>query len=162
MSRLEPFRERLLEMCRRTYREDLVSVAVFGSWARGTATPESDIDVLLVADELPPSRGKRLSQFEQIELETEAIRRRIWESSSVAPSLSPVIKTPDELEAGSPLFLDMTECCDALYDREAFLANYLGKLKQRMKELGTRRRWAKGGYYWEYKPDLKPGEVVEL
>jgi predicted nucleotidyltransferase len=162
VSRIEALREALLEMCRRTYGESLVSLAIFGSWARGTATPESDIDLLLIAEKLPPSRGKRLDQFERIEAATEEIRRQIWESSPAASSLSPVIKTTEEFKAGSPLYLDMTEWCEVLFDRDSFLARALERLRQRMKELGTRRCSAKGGYYWEYKPDLKPGEVVEL
>ena len=162
MSRIQAFRESLLEMCRETYGEHLVSVAIFGSWARGTATPESDIDLLVIAEELPPSRGKRLDQFERIETATEQIRRQIWGASPAASSLSPVIKTTEEFKAGSPLYLDMTEWCEMLFDRDAFLASALALLRKRMKELGTRRCSAKGGYYWEYKPDLKPGEVVEL
>lgn len=162
VSRIEALRKALLELCPQTCGENLVSVAIFGSWARGTATPESDIDLLVIAEELPPSRGKRLDQFERIEAATEEIRLHIWGSSSVASSLSPVIKTTEEFKAGSPLYLDMTEWCEILFDRDAFLASSLVRLRKRMKELGTRRCSAKGGYYWEYKPSLKPGEVVEL
>ena len=32
------------------YGERLISLAVFGSWARGTATPASDLDLLVVAE----------------------------------------------------------------------------------------------------------------
>lgn len=42
------------------YGERLVSLAVFGSWARGAATPASDLDLLVVAEPLPPSRMKRV------------------------------------------------------------------------------------------------------
>ena len=42
------------------YGPRLISLAVFGSWARGTASPESDLDLLVVASDLPPSRMKRV------------------------------------------------------------------------------------------------------
>jgi predicted nucleotidyltransferase len=35
------------------YGERLISLAVFGSWARGTATPASDLDLLVVAEPRP-------------------------------------------------------------------------------------------------------------
>ena len=40
------------------YGERLISLAVFGWWARGAATPASDLDLLMVAESLPPSRMK--------------------------------------------------------------------------------------------------------
>ncbi len=40
--------EKLVTLCQKTYRENLVSVAVFGSVGRNTARPDSDIDILLV------------------------------------------------------------------------------------------------------------------
>ena len=139
-----------------------MTVAVFGSWARGTATPVSDIDLLIVGERLPPSRRKRVAEFETVEEATQSIRLAVWEGQNHAPDLSPIIKAQEEVEAGSPLFLDMTDWCRILWDRDDFFARYLAGLRKRLRRHGARRRWAKGGYYWEYKPDLKPGEVIEL
>ena len=36
---------------KQTYKERLVGVFLFGSWARGDATPESDIDVAVILQE---------------------------------------------------------------------------------------------------------------
>ena len=50
-----------------------------------------------------------------------------------------------------------------LYDRDGFFAAILQRLKTRLAELGSERRVDKDGYeYWVLKPDLKPGEAVEL
>ena len=161
-TRLSRFCKELVEVSQRLYGDRLVSLAVYGSWARGMATPVSDIDVLVIAEDLPSSRRKRVAQFEAVERDTEQTRRAIWGNDQTSPPLSPVIKTKNEALAGSPLFLDMTEWCEILWDWEGFLDGYLRGLRKRMRALGTRRRRAKGGYYWEYKPDLRPGEVVEL
>lgn len=162
MKRLEPLTGELVKSCRAVYGNDLVSVVLFGSWARGVATPESDIDLLIVVDGLPRGRTRRLEAFERVEVDTEVPRRKMWNDCAQIPELSPIFKTPEEVRRGSPLFLDMTEWCRILWDRDGFFASYLEDLRRRMKMLGTRRRRAKGGYYWEYKPDLKPGEIVEL
>ncbi len=47
------------------YGERLRSVLLFGSWARGDAHPESDIDLLVVLDEVP-SRQRELARMDSI------------------------------------------------------------------------------------------------
>ena len=53
----------IVEACMAVYADDLVVCALFGSYARGTATPESDIDLLVVARNLPRGRMNRVQQF---------------------------------------------------------------------------------------------------
>jgi len=160
--RLQRFAEELAAACRNVYGADLVSLAVFGSWARGVATPVSDIDVLLVASDLPSSRGRRMAQFGPVESATDESRSAIWEGGTPGPALSPIVKSPEEVSAGAPLFLDMTDWCEILYDRDGFFGSFLGGLRERLRLNGARRVWAKGGYYWEYKPNARVGEVIEL
>ena len=162
ISSLNRFKQTVWVACKEFYAETLVSLAVYGSWARGTATQESDIDMLIIVSDLPPSRGKRMRQFEAIDAVTLDSRKAVWGPTSPAPEISPLIKTPTEVEAGSPLFLDMTDWRDILFDRDDYLQRYLAALKERMRVNGTERRMAKGGYYWVYKPNLQPGEVVTL
>ena len=40
----------------------LVSICFFGSAARGEASPESDIDVLIIAEDLPIDYGLRIRE----------------------------------------------------------------------------------------------------
>lgn len=49
------------------YRERLVTLAVFGSVARRTQRPDSDIDLLLICEKLPPGRMRRVKEFEKVE-----------------------------------------------------------------------------------------------
>jgi predicted nucleotidyltransferase len=66
----EPYRSlvnRLLGLIRTEYGDDLVSVAVFGSIARGIARKDSDLDVLIIASWLPRSRRERVQRFLNIE-----------------------------------------------------------------------------------------------
>lgn len=146
----------------KVYGDRLVSLAVFGSWARQTATPESDLDLLVVAGSLPPSRMKRVREFRPVETATAFERSRVWGPNRPAIELSPVFKTPEELSAGSPLYLDMTLWCLILLDRDHTLHTYLAALRDRMAALGSTRKSFKGGGFWDYKPDFRPGEVVEL
>jgi hypothetical protein len=74
----------------------------------------------------------------------------------------PVIKSSEEAEIGSPLFLDMVDDARVLYDRDGFFARRLERLRTRLNELGARRIWRGKVWYWDLKPDDQPGEVFEL
>lgn len=143
------------------YGERLVSLAVFGSVARGTVRPDSDIDLLLVATDLPRGRLARMREFDVVE---DAVAGNLAQAAAqgVTTSLSPVLKTPEEVRHGSPLFLDMTREVLILTDRENFLHDYLDDLDRRLRDMGARRLRKGGGYYWLLKPDLRPGEDIRL
>ena len=161
LSRYEQLLEALLVGLRLTYGARLVACAVFGSVARGTPRYDSDIDLLLVIRGLPRGRFNRLDEFLPVEARLEAVLKAdMPEHQEIA--LSPVFKTPDEVEAGSPLFLDMVDDARVLYDPDEFLARYFDRLRARLHELGARRIHRGNAWYWELKPDLKPGEVFTL
>jgi len=143
------------------YGDRLISLAIFGSVARGTYRHDSDIDLLLVVDRLPRGRMKRIAEFMRIE---ERLGKTLKDArkQGLFIELSPIIKGPDEVEAGSPLFLDMIEDIKVLYDKDCFLMNRLKRLKARLDKLGARRLWRGNAWYWDLKPDFKPGDVIEL
>lgn len=145
-----------------TYGDRLVALAIFGSWARDAATPASDLDLLVVAAPLPPSRMKRVREFQPVEQATRAARAQVWPDGHGEIELAPVFKTPAELAAGSPLYLDMTLWRVVLVDRGGVLETFLDGLRGRMQALGSRRVPFKGGAFWDYKPDFRAGDVVEL
>jgi len=150
------FLERLAEEIKRYYGKRLVSLAVFGSVARGTFRPDSDVDLLLVVWDLPRGRRARVEEF------IEGVEEPLERKEHFLPEISPVIKTPEEVRLGSPLFLDLTEEALILYDEKDFLRNYLAELRDRLKRLGARRVQRGGSRYWILKPDYRPGEVIEL
>jgi predicted nucleotidyltransferase len=149
----------LRRACEEVYGERLVAVAVFGSAGRGTVRPDSDVDLLLVADPLPDGRMRRVDEFEEVERRLSGL---LPAALGTPPPLSPVLKTPAEVGQGSPLFLDMTEDARILFDREGFFARELDRLRVRLAQLGARRIWLGNAWYWDLKPDYRPGEVFEL
>ena len=151
----------VLTACREYYGERLVSLAVFGSVGRGTPRHDSDIDLLIVAEALPNGRLKRVDEFRVIEAKL-APRLAEARTDGLATELSPVFKTPAEVQQGSLLFLDMTEDARILYDRENFLREALAQFKERLNRLGARRVWQGNAWFWDLKPDYKPGEVFEI
>ena len=134
--------------------EQLVSVVLFGSWARGSARAESDIDLLVISKHFPRSR---LDRHRDIFEAAKAVTQDFASKVSVIPL------TPEEASATKPFYLGMLTAHALLYDRDAFFATLLQRLETRLAELGSKRRVDKDGYeYWDLKPDFKPGEVIEL
>ncbi len=146
---------------RRVYGDRLVSLVVFGSVGRGTAGPSSDLDVLVVAGGLPRGRMPRVREFDAVE-EALAGALRAATDQGVDTRLSPVLKSPEEVGAGSPLFLDMTEDARILFDRDRFFAKTLDALRGRLARLGAKRVWRGSEWYWDLKPDYRPGDVFEI
>lgn len=143
------------------YGRNLVSLVLFGSAARGTARFDSDLDFLVVAERLPRGRMRRVADFAPVEEALAPLLERLA-SQGFAPSLSPVFKTVEEARAGSPLFLDMVEDGVILHDRGGFFAGRLGQLRARLRELGAKRVHRGNAWYWDLKPDYRPGTVVVL
>ena len=136
------------------YAERLVSIVLYGSVARGTMRPDSDLDLLIVARDLPRGRLKRVEEFESIE-RTMAEDFRHAASQGITTTLAPVFKTPEEVLAGSPLFLDMVEDARVLHDRSGFFSQELARLRNRLAELGAKRIWQGKTWHWDLKPDFK-------
>jgi len=147
--------------CLAHYGERLVSLAVFGSVARGTQRFDSDLDCLVVARDLPSGRMRRVEEFEAVESRLARCLAAVADRG-VTTRISPILKTPNEVERGSLLFLDLTQDARLVYDRDGFLAAYLGRLRDRLAVLGARRIWRGNAWHWVLKPDLRPGEVFEL
>ncbi|GAB4471888.1 MAG: nucleotidyltransferase domain-containing protein [Burkholderiaceae bacterium] len=157
--------ERIVEAvataCREVYGDRLVALALFGSVARGTMRPDSDIDLLLIVDPLPPNRRARLLEFEAVD-ERVAPTLAQARKAGVNTFLSPVLKTPEELRAGSFLHLDLPDEAQLLWDPAGTLRGYLDDLRARLKAMGARRIGSGASAYWVLKPDYRWGDRIEL
>src|SRR5439155_24044492 len=129
----------------------LVAVTVFGSVGRGTPRDDSDVDLLIVARDLPEGRMRRVEQFLPMEARLERALQLI-QGDGAPVMLSPVFKTPEEVERGSPLFLDMVDHARIGYDPQQVLPAYLDRLRSLLPELGARRVSPGTAWYWAVKP----------
>lgn len=161
----EPYRalvKELLQALKAELGDRLVSLVVFGSVARGEARPDSDVDVLIIAEGLPRGRIKRSLWFCRIEEELDPLIGQLVRKHGVATCISPVLKTPEEAKRLVPLYLDMVEDAILIYDKGGFFKSVLERLRQKLEELGARRVKLGRGWYWVLKPDAKFGEVIEI
>ena len=141
--------------------DNLTSVVLFGSVARGRAGPESDIDLLVICRELPAGAFRRQEVLEPVRERLQADLDRLWEQGCYI-DFTEVIKTEIEAQRTHLLYLDMTQEVVILFDRGGFFAGVLARVRERLRELGARRKRLGRMRYWDLKPDFKPGEVIIL
>ena len=145
--------------------DQVVSIVLYRSVARGDAKANSDIDLLLICVDPPDNYHRRLDQVLRIQsrLEGEEVYKRMRERLGMEPFLSHLILSKEEADENRYIYLDMVQDAKILYDRDNFFAQRLEGVKKRLRELHSKRVWLEDGtWYWDLKPDLKPGEVFTL
>lgn len=139
---------------------NLVSLVLFGSVARGDFRPDSDVDFLVVCETLPANRWQRWDPI--LAVEDRLRKEPATPGGPPLPYISVILKDRREAAYHSPLYLDMVEDARILVDRGGFFKGVLEEIGVRLKELGAQRKYIGKQWYWDLKPDLQPGEVVEI
>jgi predicted nucleotidyltransferase len=152
--------DRVVAEYRAALGDDLVAIALFGSVARSQARSDSDLDLYVVTRR--PSLGdpRLRAMWGRIDAspEYEALA-----AEGYRPTPSPVPHTVEDLGRHPWILLDIAHHGMVLYDPESLLERELNAVRRRMAELGSRRiDLPDGGWYWDLKPDWRPGEVVDL
>lgn len=158
---VKPLTDALLEAARARLGNRLTAVALYGSVARGEARRHSDIDLFVV------HRGAREVVSEaflgaKLRLRDTPLARALTAQGIPAAPVA-VYRSEEELADTPWLLLDVTHHGIILFDPRGVLGRKLQSLRSRLRELGSRRiELADGTWYWDLKPDLRPGEIVTL
>ena len=140
--------------------DGILSVALFGSVARGHARLDSDIDLLLVHREVdfnPVHRSIDIAFALKEEGEYKCLV-----GQGLDPQPSCIFMTERELWNRPHILLDILVEGILLYD-VGVLESRLRALRERLNTLGSKRvALPDGTWYWDLKPDWKPGEIIEL
>lgn len=139
------------------------SIVLFGSVARGEQSQRSDVDIIVVSDLFPESYSARLDLLRPIFQEAKSKESYLQLlKAGHRLSFSAVPYRPEDLIETPPLLLDVSEDGIVLYD-DGLMRKKLAELKERLHALGSKRiRTRSGKRYWVLKPDLKPGEIIEI
>jgi uncharacterized protein len=152
--------DRVVAEYRAAIGDDLVAIGLFGSVARGQARPDSDLDLYVVTRRSSLGDPRLHPMWNRIEAspEYQALAR-----AGFRPTPSPVPHTVDDLVRHPWILLDITHHGVILYDPGAVLERELNAVRRRMGELGSKRvELPDGSWFWDLKPDWRPGEVVDL
>ena len=152
-----------VDLVQRALGDQVVSIVLYGSVARGTARPDSDVDLLLILRDAPAAYWKRLRSLLPIlrRLREEQCWKEL-EKEGLSPFLSLLVLSLEEARENRYLYLDMIEEARILVDTDGFFQGKLRGLRRRLKELGAKKIRRDGDWYWDLKPDLKLGDEVIL
>ena len=119
---LEKLLEEIRERATRYYKDRIVSLVVFGSVAKGKATPESDVDLLIVLEDRTKSSYETYMDF------YENVESKLKSLDKLGMRLSPIFLKRSSLREDIPWLWD-TEFM-VLYDKDNFFKNFLKKLEK--------------------------------
>ena len=126
---------------------NLVSAVLFGSEAREPLKPESDLDVLLVFEQLPFSKNE-LNDFFWPTLSLAQKKLKTLQPYGIHREFSPVFKTRADALCWSPLYLDMASHHRIFCDKHEFMEKTLMKVQKWIASSGSHRIERGTKWYW--------------
>ena len=131
--------------------EEFVGMALFGSWARGEARPDSDVDVFIVLRSLKGMEAR--SRIYKV------IARRVRRGLTLIDMRLEELKGTVEL---TPLFINIVADAIVIWDKEGLLHSFIEKGRELIKKAGLVRYKTPDGKYGWKRRDGQPLEPVEL
>jgi len=131
----------LLSLCKDTFGSSLISVVLFGSYAQGSASPESDIDLLVIVKSLPEGT-------EQEDQLLDCLEFPVLKKYHLCPSV--ILTTPEAVlngvETDNPLFFGIWTGYFVLFDSGDFFRQCMKTVRQHVQIskpvfIDGRRRW---------------------
>lgn len=137
----------------------LVSIALFGSVARGQAGPGSDIDIFVVLQDAPSGMLSRRRLLDPVRESLTPELERLWKQGIYVDFVE-VIRTRSEAGEYHPLYLDMSQEAIMLYDRDQFLETLLAIIKEQLERVGAERKVMGNFWYWDLSGSSIPEEAA--
>jgi hypothetical protein len=123
-----------VRLCKKKFGNNLVSIVLFGSHARGTATKYSDIDLLVIVKNLPDDWRERDRLV--IALEHEVGSKYSIPITSIVASKREFL---DGVEAGNALLFGISKGYVVLHDKEGLFPTKMEEFKTKyFLKLGTK------------------------
>jgi len=159
---------RLTELFHKEFGDELISVVLYGSAVKSSfQLGRSDIDLFYIVED----DARKIWQIEEIVFKG---FQSTWEYRACDywlkaqgfygyPEVTAASLQKSYAKKFQPVYLDMISHRAVLYDVEDFFQNLMKKLGEALKALGTIRiEHPDGTYLWFLKPDIAPGESIEI
>ncbi len=157
----QQFIECLIKATTVYYGDNLCSLIVHGSYARGENKQKSDIDIFIILKQTKLSSKQRNFEFVQkIEAQCGDLAQACYQQG-INTDVSTFILTKDEATHFNPLYLDMTSHAYVCVDHDGFFANILNTTRLKMRNWGSQKYQMGNLWYWQITPNIEPGTVID-
>jgi predicted nucleotidyltransferase len=130
------FAKEVSYLLREEIKENLVSIAPYGSSVRGNLRDGGDIDILVVLEKADTSYHKGMKPFTELLDRMETLMAQLDKLRFyLFPSFLVLIK--EEIERHPPLLIEIAHEGIILYDKDDLLKNELKKIKNRLSLIGN-------------------------
>ena len=159
---------RLIEVFLEEFGDELISIVLYGSAVKDTfQLGRSDIDLLYILEDDATNIWQREEDaFKRFQVTWEYRTCDYWLKTQGFygyPEVTIALLQKRYARDYQPTYIDMVLHRVVLYDREEFFQKLMKKLQEVLKDLGTMRvEYADGAYCWFLKPDMAPGELIEI
>ncbi|WP_148867187.1 nucleotidyltransferase domain-containing protein [Thermosediminibacter litoriperuensis] len=135
------------------YKDSLMGLAIFGSYARGENRKNSDLDLLIILKKAP-GFSRRIKEFvENVEIVHESLGQQLYEEEDILCELSPYILSKEEALKFQPVYFDLTEHSKILFDPEGIICRIIESTKNLMDRYGARK--SEFGNFWEWETEKR-------
>ncbi len=143
----------------------LESIVLFGSLSTGKPKPESDIDLLVVARDLPDKYSERTSIIREVissRLMDEIILH-IWREKGIYADLDILLIDVKEAIVTHPFYLDLTKDCVIIYDKNGLMSRTITEVREKLERIGAKRfEEPDGSWYWVLSPEVEKIRSLEI
>ena len=131
------------------YGERLVGLAIFGSYARRENTNNSDLDLLIILRGASSRRERIIEFVNEIEMKHEKMAQHLYKNEGILIELSPYILNESEALKLQPIYFDLVEHHNILYDPRGIIDRIITSTSRLLKEKGARRRRRNNTWEWQ-------------
>jgi predicted nucleotidyltransferase len=141
------------------FKDELVALVLYGSYARGEQKKSSDIDLLIVLKKID-DRYEVFKKFIQVEKILEQSFYKKLKEKGFDPYISPVFLDVENATRFRPLYIDIVFDAKILYDKDNIMKETFERVKKRLEELGA-KRIKYGNSHYVIINNFKPGQVIK-
>jgi len=151
-----------VRLLKEKYKEDLLSIILFGSVARGKWNKESDIDLFIIFTNKSSIRTAINNQLTKVISDYERKSKlKNSKGDRLFSTIQDISLSLKDLHTFRTIFYDIAMDGIILFDRNKTGFHKLKKIKKRIEEKGLKKVFIKeNDYYWER--NVKFGEIIEL
>ncbi|MFZ4405157.1 MAG: nucleotidyltransferase domain-containing protein [Pseudobdellovibrionaceae bacterium] len=137
----------------------LVAIVQFGSTVRGALKKSGDIDLFCIFSHLSTDATDKHKMFSKIE---DSLMQYIQPQLSEQLYPSVIARTTQQLDHMAPIYFDMVEFHNILWDPQNTARDLLQKAQQWMQQHGSYKVQKGNLWYWIMDSKVPPGHPADL